>query len=317
MTRLTMFPIEHTNIWEFYQKALACFWTAHEVDLSEDRFDLLTEDEQGFIENILAFFAASDGIVNLNLELNFTKEVDDPETKAFWHFQEAMEDIHSTMYSILIYEYVRDEDRRQKLLNAVNEIPCITKKAEWAFRWIHSVGTVPFAKRLVAFAIVEGIYFSGAFCSIYWLKTKNKMPGLCKSNEFIARDEGMHTEFACMLYDRLVSSGQKLDQSVVHDMVRDAVEIESGFICDSLPCRLIGMNSDMMNQYIRYVADRLVVRLGYDKIYHDKNPFPFMEQISLEGKNNFFEGRTSEYQKAAVMNKSLTREKIFSEAEEF
>jgi ribonucleoside-diphosphate reductase beta chain len=299
--KLTIFPLEHPKIWDFYQKQLACFWTPGEVDLGNDKFEELSESEQHLLKYILAFFAASDGIVNWNLDFNFSQEINIPEVKANYHFQMMIEDVHSTMYSILIDTYIKDTHEKNFLFNAIQNIPCIKNKAEWAFKWINSSDTVSLAKRLVAFAIVEGIYFSGAFCVIFYFGSKNKLPGLCKSNEFIARDESLHASFACLLYSYIVN---KLTETEVHEMIKDAVNIEEDFINNSLKCSLVGMNARSMTQYIQFVADRLVFELGYNKIYHVKNPFQFMEQIGLEGKNNFFEDRTSEYQKANVLNKS-------------
>lgn len=306
--RLVMLPVEYPDIYDFYQKALASFWTVQEVDLSQDRYDELSDGEQHFLKHILAFFAASDSIVNMNLEQNFSQEVVVPEAKAFLHFQETMEDIHSTMYATLLLEYIKDSQERTMLINAVRTIPSIQQKAEWAIRWINHQGET-FAQRLIAFAIVEGIYFSGAFCAIYWFAEQNKMPGLCKSNHFIARDEGMHTDFACLMYSKLIN---KLPQQTVHDMIKEAVTIEEHFIRDALPCSLLGMNAEMMCEYIRFVADRLVVDLGYEPIYKAKNPFRFMDHISLEAKTNFFEQRPAEYQKATILNKHTSASSIFS-----
>lgn len=294
--KLTIFPIQYPKIWEFYQKQLACFWTTGEINLCNDKFDELTESEQHFLKYILAFFAASDGIVNMNLDLNFSQQIKIPEVLANYHFQMMMEDIHSTMYSILIETYIKNSEEKNILFNAIHKIPCIKRKADWALKWVSD--STSLGKRLIAFSIVEGIYFSGAFCAIYWFSSRNKMPGLCKSNEFIARDEGLHTDFACLLYSYVKN---KLSEKEVHDMVKEAVDIEEDFINNSLKCSLIGMNANAMTQYIQFVADRLVVDLGYSKIYNTKNPFKFMEQIGLEGKNNFFEDRTSEYQKANVI----------------
>jgi ribonucleoside-diphosphate reductase beta chain len=305
--KLTIFPIEYQKIWKFYQKQLSCFWTTGEVNLNSDKFDELTESEQHFLKYILAFFAASDGIVNMNLDLNFSQDFNIQEVKFNYHFQMMMEDIHSTMYSILIDTYIKSSEEKHVLFNAIHKIPCIKRKADWAFKWISS--DVSLGRRLIAFSIVEGIYFSGAFCAIYWFSTKNKMPGLCKSNEFIARDEGLHTDFACLLYEYIVN---KVPEEEVHSMIKEAVEIEEEFINKSLKCSLIGMNAAAMTQYIYFVADRLVVNLGYSKIYNAKNPFKFMEQIGLEGKNNFFEDRTSEYQKANVIE---SKDNIFNVAE--
>lgn len=302
---LTIFPIKFPEIWEFYQKQRASFWTPSEVDLAYDKFEELSEKEQHLIKYVLAFFAASDGIVNWNLDFNFSQEINIPEVKANYHFQMMIEDIHSEMYAILLDTYIRDSKEKEFLFNAIKHVPCIKKKADWAFKWINSQGTVSLGKRLVAFAIVEGIYFSGAFCVIFYFASKNKLPGLCKSNEFIARDESMHQDFACILYKHIQN---KLTQEEVHAMVEEAVGIEEDFIKDAIKFPLIGMNSSSMIEYIKFVADRLLVSLGYTKLYNTRNPFKFMEHIGLEGKNNFFEDRTSEYQKATIMNKSNTSE---------
>lgn len=310
--RLVMLPVEYPDIYEFYQKALASFWTVQEVDLSQDKYEDLSEGEKHFLKHVLAFFAASDSIVNMNLEQNFSKEIMVPEAKAFFHFQETMEDIHSTMYATLLLEYIKDSEDRETLINAVTTIPSIQQKAEWTMKWIHHTGQ-PFAQRLVAFAIVEGIYFSGAFCAIYWFSEQNKMPGLCKSNHFIARDEGMHTDFACLLYSKIVN---RLREETVHEMVKEAVSIEEYFVREALPCSLLGMNAAMMSAYVRFVADRLVVDLGYSPIYKVKNPFQFMNHISLEAKTNFFEQRPAEYQKAATLNKTTNATTIFSVSQE-
>jgi len=304
--QLTIFPTKYPKIWDFYQKQLACHWTVGEVDLSQDRFDLLDEKEQKFLKHILAFFAASDGIVNMNLDFNFSKEIHIPEVQCNYHVQMMIEDIHATMYGILIETYIKDTDEKTHLLNAVKTIDCIKQKADWALKWSYDAKQFSLAKRLIAFAIVEGIYFSGSFCAIYYLQSKkNCMPGLSKSNEFIARDEGLHTDFACLLYSYIVN---KLSEEEVHAMVREAVAIEEKFINVSLECPLIGMNAVSMTQYIHFIADRLIVALGYKKIYNTQNPFKFMEHIGLEGKNNFFETRTTEYQKAHVLN---TKTNIF------
>lgn len=309
--RLCVFPIVNKDFWNHYLKQRASVWYPEEVDLSSDKFDELKPDEQKFLKMILAFFASSDVIVNMNLDLNFTKEIDILEVNLNYHYQTFIEDIHSITYATLIDTYIKNSDEKKYLFEAVQTIPCIKNKADWAFKWIESQHQVPFVKRLLAFAIVEGVYFSGSFCAIHWLAQQNKMPGLCKSNEFIARDEGMHTDFACMLYKYL---GGNLSEEEVHTMMREAVAIEQEFITVSLPCSLLGMNSELMGQYIRFVADRLVVNLGYNKIFGDKNPFPFMENLSLEGKNNFFESRTTEYQKANVLNVS---KQIFEVNEDF
>ena len=296
--RYVLFPIDHPAIFEMYKKALASFWTVEEVDLSKDMNDWnkLSENERYFIENILAFFAGSDGIVLENLAQRFTNEIQIPEAKCFYGFQIAMENIHSEMYSLLIDTLIRDNKRKTELFNAINTIPSITKKANWAIKWIQDEQS-SFQTRLIAFACVEGIFFSGAFCSIFWLKKRGIMPGLTSSNELISRDEGMHTDFAVLLYSMIKN---KLSQEQVFDIVREAVEIESEFIVDSIPCRMIGMNSELMTQYIKFVADRLCLQLGYDKLYGESNPFPFMEMISMEGKTNFFEKRVMDYSKANV-----------------
>jgi len=300
--RFTLFPIKHRDIWDSYKKQQASFWTAEELDLSKDRNDWdnkLNEDERYFIKHILAFFAGSDGIVNLNILERFTTDVKVLEAQVVYAYQAYIENVHSETYSLLIDTYIENTDEKNRLFNAIEKIPCITKKAEWALKWIKCDEL--FSKRLIAFAVVEGIFFSGAFCSIYWLKTRGLMPGLTSSNEFIARDEGSHTEFACLLYSKIVN---RLDEEIVHGIVKDAVEIEKEFINDSLPCRLIGMNADQMKTYIEYVADRLLNQLGYSKIYNSTNPFDFMEKIGMEGKSNFFENRPTQYQKAGVLNKS-------------
>jgi len=297
--RFTLFPIRHMGIWAEYKKQQAAHWTAEEIDLSKDinDWEKLNKDEQHFIKNVLAFFAGSDGIVNLNLLERFTNDVQILEAKVAYTYQAMMENVHSEMYSLLIETYIKDDKEKNILFNAIEHIPCIKKKAEWALKWIGS--TKSFAHRLVAFAVVEGIFFSGSFCSIFWLKERNLMPGLTSSNEFIARDEGMHCEFACLLYSML---SKKLDLETVHSIFKEAVDIEKEFIIDSLPCNLIGMNSVLMGEYIEYVADVWIERLGYPKIYKARNPFHFMEAISLEGKTNFFENRPTQYQKAGVLN---------------
>jgi ribonucleoside-diphosphate reductase beta chain len=300
--RFVIFPIDHDAIWKMYKKAEGSFWTAEELDLSKDRvhWDALTGNEQHFIKHVLAFFAASDGIVNENLAMNFMKEVQYPEARCFYGFQIAMENIHSEVYSLLIDTYIKDGTEKSKLLHAIDTIPCVKKKADWAIHWMESEDT-DFASRLMAFAAVEGIFFSGAFCSIFWLKERGVMPGLTTSNEFISRDEGLHTEFACLLYSMLE---HKLSKTKAHKMIREAVKCEKEFILDALPCSLIGMNAKMMSQYLEFVADRLLVQLGYPKIWNATNPFPFMERISLEGKDNFFEKRVSNYSKAGVGKKA-------------
>jgi ribonucleoside-diphosphate reductase subunit M2 len=297
--RYVMFPIEDQAIFDMYKKQVDCFWRVEEVDLSKDltTWETLSDPEKHFISMILAFFAASDGIVLENIAGRFMTDVQLSEARAFYGFQIAMENIHSEMYSLLIEKYITDAEEKTKLFHALDEFPCIRKKADWALKWISDKRS-NFASRLVAFACVEGIFFSGAFCSIYWLKSRQLMPGLCFSNELISRDEALHTEFAVLLYSRLE---RKLSKSRIYDIIKEAVSIEKEFILDALPCRLIGMNSDAMSQYIEFVADRLVLQLGYDKIYNANNPFAFMEMISIEGKTNFFEKRVGEY---ALANKS-------------
>lgn len=296
--RFVMFPIVDKDIWQMYKKQVDCFWRAEEIDLSKDlaHFEQLSADEKYFISMILAFFAASDGIVLENLGMRFMSEVQLSEARAFYGFQIAMENIHSETYSLMIESLIKDDKQKTRLFEAMNNFPCIKKKADWAIRWINDKDS-SFAMRLIAFACVEGIFFSGSFCSIFWLKKRGLMPGLTFSNELISRDEALHTEFAVLLYSKLES---KLDKSQVTQIVTESVEIEKEFICDALPCRLIGMNSKMMSQYIEFVADRLLVQLGCDKHYNTQNPFSFMEMISVEGKTNFFEKRVSEY---ALTNK--------------
>jgi len=291
--RYVMFPIKDDNIWQMYKKALESFWRCEEVDLSKDLKDWngLTENEQYFISMILAFFAASDGIVLENLAIRFMSDVQLSEARAFYGFQIAMENIHSEMYSLLIETYIKDKTNKDKLFNAVENFPCIKKKADWSVKWINDKRS-SFATRLIAFACVEGIFFSGAFCSIYWLKKRGLMPGLTFSNELISRDEALHTEFALLLYSKL---NKKIKKEKVIEIIKEAVEIEQEFITSALPCRLIGMNDVLMNQYIEFVADRLCVQLGCKKIYNTQNPFSFMELISIEGKTNFFEKRVGEY----------------------
>lgn len=295
--RFVLFPIKHRDIWEMYKKAEASFWTAEEIDLSPDLQDWnhkLNDDERHFIKHVLAFFAASDGIVNENLAINFTNEVQYPEARCFYGFQIMIENIHSETYSLLIDTYIKDPVEKDKLFHAIETVPCVGKKADWAMRWITNGS---FAQRLVAFAAVEGIFFSGSFCSIFWLKKRGLMPGLSFSNELISRDEGLHCDFACLLYTQLVN---QLPQEEVKQIITNAVEIEKEFVRDAIPVRLIGMNADLMCQYIEFVADRLLVALGCPKVYNATNPFDFMELISLQGKTNFFEKRVAEYQKAGV-----------------
>ena len=292
-SRFVLFPIKDAEIWSMYKKQVDCFWRAEEVDLTKDtaHWNALQDDERYFISMILAFFAASDGIVMENLAQRFMSEVQLAEARAFYGFQIAMENIHSQMYSILIDTYIKDSTEKHRLFNAIQTFPCIKKKADWALKWIGDKRST-FQTRLVAFACVEGIFFSGAFCSIYWMKKRGLMPGLTFSNELISRDEALHTEFAVLLYTKMV---KKIQRHRIYEIVRDAVEIEKEFIGEALPCRLIGMNAKLMCQYIEFVADRLVLQLGYDKIYNATNPFDFMEMISLAGKTNFFERRVGEY----------------------
>jgi len=311
--RFVLFPIQYNDIWEMYKQAEASFWTAEEIDLSSDMkdWDNLNDGERYFISNILAFFAASDGIVNENLAVNFMKEIQFPEARCFYGFQVMMENIHSETYSLLIDTYIKDGDEKYKMLHAIDTIACVQKKAEWAIKWINSDN---FAERLIAFAAVEGIFFSGSFCSIFWLKKRGLMPGLSFSNELISRDEGLHCDFACLLYTKYIKN--KLPEARIYEIIKDAVSIEQEFVTDSLPVDLIGMNSKLMSNYIEFVADRLLLSLGLEKIFNASNPFDFMEMISLQGKTNFFEKRVSEYQKAGVMNSSKDQH-TFSMEEDF
>ena len=291
--RYVMFPLQDHDIWSLYKKMFDCMWRAEEIDLSKDlvHWKTLNSNEQHFIKMILAFFAASDGIVLENLGMRFLSEVQLPEARAAYGFQLMMENVHSETYSLLIDTYIKDSAEKKKLFEALDNFACIKKKADWAIKWINDKRS-SFAARLVAFAAVEGIFFSGAFCSIYWLKKRGLMPGLTFSNELIARDEGMHTDFAVLLFHKLV---KKPNKKKVYDIIKEAVSIEKEFICSALPCKLIGMNAKLMSQYIEFVADRLVQQLGFDKIYKTENPFDFMEMISLEGKTNFFEKRVGDY----------------------
>lgn len=298
--RYVVYPIRHHDVWDAYKIQKGHFWTAEELDFSQDIKDWksLSEDEKYFIKNILAFFASSDGIVMENITTGFVSEVQWMEAKLAYGFQAMMEGIHAEVYSLMIDTFVSDEEEKTHLLKGMETIHCVTKKADWALKW---TGDESFVRRLVAFACVEGIFFSGSFCAIYWLKQRGIMPGLTTSNEFIARDEGLHTDFACLLYSHIV---ERLSEDTVHGIIKDAVMIEQDFICESLPCRLLGMNSDLMGAYIEFVADRLCIQLGYSKIYKTSNPFSFMERISLEGKDNFFEKRSASYAKAGVGMKS-------------
>ena len=312
--RFVLFPIQHDDIWKFYKDSEASFWTAEEIDLSQDLSDWenkLNDDERYFIKHVLAFFAASDGIVNENLAENFVAEVQYTEAKFFYGFQIMMENIHSETYSLLIDTYIKDVKEKDYLFNAIETFPPVRKKADWALRWIENGS---FAERIVAFAAVEGIFFSGSFCSIFWLKKRGLMPGLTFSNELISRDEGMHMDFACLLYNNHIVN--KLSNEKVTKIISDAVDIEKEFVTESLPVRLIGMNADLMSQYIEFVADRLLSELGCDKIYNTTNPFDFMDMISLQGKTNFFEKRVAEYQKAGVSSSSDSNES-FSLDEDF
>ncbi|NRB46750.1 MAG: ribonucleotide-diphosphate reductase subunit beta [Saprospiraceae bacterium] len=311
--RFVLFPIVHDDIWQFYKKSEASFWTAEEIDLSQDLTDWsnkLNDDERHFVKHVLAFFAASDGIVNENLAENFVSEVQYTEAKFFYGFQIMMENIHSETYSLLIDTYINDTKEKDYLFNAIETMDCVKKKAEWALRWIDEAS---FAERLIAFAAVEGIFFSGSFCSIFWLKKRGLMPGLSFSNELISRDEGMHCDFACLLYNNHIQN--KLSKDTIRTIISDAVEIEKEFVSDALPVNLIGMNSDLMCQYIEFVADRLLAALQQEKIFNVENPFPWMDMISLQGKTNFFEKRVGDYQKSGVMT---DREKqVFTLDEDF
>jgi len=309
--RFVLFPIQNADVWQFYKQAEASFWTAEEIDLSQDQKDWnnLNDNERHFIKHVLAFFAASDGIVNENLAVNFMQEVQMPEARCFYGFQIMMENIHSETYSLLIDTYIKDPKEKDYLFNALETVPAVQRKGEWALKWINSEN---FAERLIAFAAVEGIFFSGSFCSIFWLKKRGLMPGLTFSNELISRDEGLHCDFACLLYSYLQN---KLPEAQVQGIIADAVRIEQEFVTEALPVSLIGMNAKTMAQYIEFVADRLLVALGCGKIYNTTNPFDFMEMISVQGKTNFFEKRVAEYQKAGVMSERT--ENMFSLDEDF
>ncbi|MBJ6117713.1 ribonucleotide-diphosphate reductase subunit beta [Pontibacter sp. BT310] len=309
--RFVLFPIQHDEVWQMYKKAEASFWTAEEIDLSQDLKDWenLNDGERHFISHVLAFFAASDGIVNENLAVNFMQEVQLPEARCFYGFQIMMENIHAETYSLLIDTYIKKQSEKDYLFNALETVPAVKKKGDWALKWINSEN---FVERLVAFAAVEGIFFSGSFCSIFWMKKRGLMPGLTFSNELISRDEGLHCDFACLLYSMLQN---KLSEERIHEIIKDAVTIEQEFVTDALPVDLIGMNAKLMSQYIEFVADRLLIALGYSKIYNAANPFDFMEMISLQGKTNFFEKRVGEYQKAGVLGGS--DKNVFSLDEDF
>lgn len=311
--RFVIFPLQHNDIWQFYKDAVAGFWVTEEIDLAQDIIawaEKLNDDERHFIKHVLAFFAASDGIVNENLAENMLRTVQYPEAKFFYGYQIMIENIHSETYSLLIDTYIKDPAEKDYLFHAIDHMPCVRKKADWALRWISNGN---FKEQLIAFAAVEGIFFSGSFCSIFWLKKRGLMPGLTFSNELISRDEGQHCDFACLLYNKYIVN--KLPKSQIEDIIREAVEIEKEFVTDALPVKLIGMNADLMCQYIEFVADRLLVALGNPKIYKVENPFPFMEMISLTGKTNFFEKRVGEYKKSGI---GTTREsQVFSMDEEF
>jgi len=300
--RFTLFPIQIPEAYEMYKKAVATFWVVEDVQLGNDLNDWenkLNDNERNFIKNILAFFAGSDGIVLENLAERFMKDIQHPEIRAFYGFQIAIENVHSEMYSLLIETYIKDKQEKSRLFNAISTIPCVSKKAKWAQKWIHDK-TVSFPVRLIAFAIVEGVFFSGSFCAIYWLKKRNLMAGLTLSNEWISSDEGLHTDFAILL-NSMISDENAVPEEIVYAMFKEAVDIEMEFIIDSIPCAMIGMNSKLMGQYIKYVADVLISQLGYEQIYKVSNPFEFMELISLQGKTNFFESRNSSYNKANVI----------------
>ncbi len=311
--RFVLLPIQYPRVWEWYKKAEASFWTAEEIDLQQDLADWehkLNDNERHFIKHVLAFFAASDGIVNENLVLNFMREVQIPEARCFYGFQIAIENIHSEVYSLLIDTYIKDPEEKHFLFNALQNLPCVAKKGQWALRWIENAPS--FAHRLIAFAAVEGIFFSGSFCAIFWLKKRGLMPGLTFSNELISRDEGMHCDFACLLYSMLC---RQLPPAEVQAIITEAVAFEKEFIVDALPVSLIGMNADLMSQYIEFVADRLLVALGVDKVFGTANPFPWMDMISIQGKTNFFEKRVGDYQKAGVLAKR--EEQTFTTDAEF
>lgn len=317
--RYVMFPIQYDDVWQMYKQQVACFWTAEEIDMSQDIKDWkdkLNDDERHFIKYVLAFFAASDGIVLENLIENFSHEVQVPEIRAYYGFQAAMENIHSETYSLQIDTYITDDKEKQHLFNAMHEVPCVKEKATWAIQYIEDK-EASFAQRLIAFSIVEGIFFSASFCAIFWLKKRGLMPGLCFANELISRDEGLHTDFACLLYTKYIRS--KLSEQKVHRMFKEAVKIEVKFATDAIPVKLIGMNAGLMAQYVEFVADRLLVQLGYHKLFNSSNPFDFMDMISLQGKTNFFEKRVGEYQKAGVMkdNSASAADDKFSLDEDF
>ena len=296
--RFVLFPILHIDMYQLYKKAESAFWTANEIDLSKDinDWEKLTNDEQNFIKNIIGFFAGSDGIIMENLATRFMNEIQIPEARAFYSYQIFNESIHSETYSLLIDTYIKDTNEKELIFNSIENIPSVAKKALWAYKWIENKD-VSFATRLISFAIVEGVFFSGSFCAIYWIKKRGLMPGLTFSNELISRDEGMHTEFACLLYSKIIN---RIDQQIVYQIFKEAVDVEKEFITDSIPCAMIGMNADLMKQYIEFVADRLLVQLGYEKLWKSENPFDFMEMISLRGKSNFFELKVSDYARSNI-----------------
>ncbi len=301
-SRFVLFPIQYHNVYELYKKAESTFWTANEIDLSKDssQWDSLNENEKYFIKNIIGFFAGSDGIIMENLAVRFLNEIQIPEARAFYSYQIFNESIHSETYSLLIDTYIKDKEEKLKIFNSIENIPCVAKKAAWAYKWIENK-EVNFATRLLSFAIVEGVFFSGSFCAIYWIKKRGLMPGLTFSNELISRDEGLHCEFACLLYSMIKN---RVPEQIVNKIFEEAVAIEKEFITDSIPCAMIGMNASMMQQYIEFVADRLLLQLGYDKIWKTENPFEFMELISLRPKSNFFEVRVGEYTKSTISEES-------------
>lgn len=316
--RFVLFPIQHNDVWQMREKAIACFWTANEIDLASDLTDWrdkLTEDERFFIKHILAFFAASDGIVNENIAVNFYSQAQIPEVRSFYAAQIQIEDIHAQTYSLLIDTYIQDSKEKAELFNAIETVDCVKKKANWALKYMSDNSS--FAEQLVAFAAVEGIFFSGSFCSLFWLKNRGLMPGLTFSNELISRDEGMHCDFACLLYNNYLDVSEKITNSKVHNILIEACELEIEFVTQALPVRLLGMNQDKMVQYIKFVTDRLLVALNLPKKYNVDQPFTFMQNISLDGKTNFFERRVGDYQKAGVMQDSSSNEDKFQIDEDF
>jgi len=315
--RFTVFPIQHQNLWDFYKKSISAFWTVEEVYLVDDRSDWnnkLNDNERYFIKNVLAFFAGADGVVNENLVMNFYNEIELPEARQFYAVQIMMESIHSEVYAVLLDTYIQDTTEKNKLFNAIDTIECVKKKADWALKWISC--DKPLIQRILAFVCVEGIFFSGSFCAIFWLKNRGLLSGLSTANEFINKDENLHASFAIELYN-MVSKEERLDESVVHDLFKDAVEIEREFITESLPCKLLGMNSELMYQYIKFVADRWISMLGYSHIWNVENPFGFMEMISLSNKENFFEVRTTNYSRAGVGQLEEDRTITFDDDNDF